>query len=246
MGHPPAGFGPRSSMSRLSSQTHALHMRMFDDHDEQRALARYGAPGSLAAAALIFTLDGVPMLYNGMEVSDPTESGAQALFENEKVWWQAGQMRPDFPAFYKYMVPFRERQTALQQGDTVWVHNSEEAHVVSYLRRTKEEEFLIAINLSNSPFRGTVESAELWDEVNVLKPHRRPNTNEPAEPESKRPATALPALSLNAFQFRISITASRAFHSRLGRANNSKNFHANLLSILLPARHLQALQELPT
>ena len=49
-----------------------MHMRMFDDHDEQRALARYGVGGSLAAATLVFTLDGVPMIYNGMEVSDPT------------------------------------------------------------------------------------------------------------------------------------------------------------------------------
>ena len=77
---------------------HSMHMRMFDDHDEQRALARYGATGSLAAATLFFTLDGVPMIYNGMKVSDPTESGAPALFENLKVWWEAGQMRPEFPA----------------------------------------------------------------------------------------------------------------------------------------------------
>jgi hypothetical protein len=29
---------------------------------------------------LMFTLDGVPMLYNGMEVGDSTESGGDAMF----------------------------------------------------------------------------------------------------------------------------------------------------------------------
>lgn len=182
---------------------HSMHMRMFDDHDEQRALARYGIPGSLAAAALIFTLDGVPMLYNGMEISDPTESGAPALFENLKIWWQAGLMRPEFRRFYAFIIPFREHQAALQRGSTVWVHNSEEAHVVSYLRRTGDEEFLIAINLSDSPFRGNLEAAGIWDEVKVPLPRKRSNTNEAAESQAENPAPALPALSLGAFEFRI-------------------------------------------
>ena len=194
---------------RAAFPARAMHMRMFDDHDEQRALARYGASGSLAAAALIFTLDGVPMLYNGMEVSDPTESGAPALFEDLKVWWQAGQMRPEFPAFYDFMVPFRQHQVALQQGTTVWVHNSAEQHVVTFLRRTKDEEFLIAVNLSASSFRGTVESAGPWEEVSIPRPRRHPNTDQAAEAEAPPPVSALPALSLDAFQFRI-------FHHSLG------------------------------
>ena len=182
---------------------HAMHMRMFDDHDEQRALARYGAPGSLAAAALILTLDGVPMIYNGMEVSDATESGAPALFENLKIWWQAGEMRPEFPRFYDFMIPFREHQPALLRGETVWIHNSEETHVVSYLRRTEDEEFLIAINLSDSPFHGTVEAAGAWDEVKIPLPRRRRNTNETEVAPAEAPTAALPALSLDAFNFRI-------------------------------------------
>src|SRR5882672_8142257 len=54
----------------------ALHMRFSDNHDERRAIARFGEPGTLAASAFMFTLDGVPLIYNGMEVGDTTESGA--------------------------------------------------------------------------------------------------------------------------------------------------------------------------
>ena len=202
-GAPASSLQATLEREQLLFPKHSLHMRMFDDHDEQRALARYGIQGSLAAAALIFTLDGVPMIYNGMEVSDPTESGAPALFEDLKVWWPAGEMRPEFPKFYGFMIPFREHQPALLRGSTVWVHNSDEIHVVTYLRHTEDEELLIAINLSNSPFRGTVEVSGPWEEINVPHPKRRPNTNDSDELQSVSPRSALPALSLGAFGFRM-------------------------------------------
>jgi len=56
----------------------ALHMRFSDNHDERRAIARFGEPAALAASAFVFALDGVPMIYNGMEIGDTTESGAPA------------------------------------------------------------------------------------------------------------------------------------------------------------------------
>ncbi len=126
-GEPASSLKATLEHEQSTFPAHAMHMRMFDDHDEQRSLARYGAPGSLAAAALIFTLDGVPMIYSGMEVGDPTESGSPALFEDLKVWWDAGQMRPEFPMFYRFMIPFRSQHPALLRGATVWLHNSDEA-----------------------------------------------------------------------------------------------------------------------
>jgi cyclomaltodextrinase len=178
----------------------ALHMRMFDDHDEQRALARYGAPGALAAAALIFTLDGVPMIYNGMEVGDPTESAAPALFESLKVYWQAAEMRPQFLKLYTFLIDLRKTHPALEQGETEWVHNSDETHVISYIRRTAKEQFLVTINLSDTPFRGTVEVPSAgWEPVKLPSARRPEAPGSPVTSES----SALPALSLEAFGTRI-------------------------------------------
>jgi glycosidase len=59
----------------------ALHLRFSDNHDQLRATGQFGLPAALAASALMYTLDGVPLLYNGMEVGDNTESAAPALFE---------------------------------------------------------------------------------------------------------------------------------------------------------------------
>ncbi len=168
----------------------AVHMLISDDHDTDRAVVRYGDPGAIAASALMFTLPGVPLLYNGMEAGDASPSTGPALFETLKIYWPSSHMHPEFAKFYKFMIPFRAQHPALWKGDLSWVHNSDEQHILSYTRRSENEEFLIVINLSNTPFRGTVEvSSSLWEEVNDLS--------------LEKVQAALPAVSLSAFGFRI-------------------------------------------
>lgn len=137
----------------------ALHLRFVDNHDERRAIARVGERGTLAAMTIVFTLDGVPLVYNGMEVGDTAESGAPALFEKIPIFWQIAERRPEFPRFFREMIALRKAHAALQQGEVEWVKNSDESRVVTYLRRGGGQEFLVAVNLSNSPFAGFVETA---------------------------------------------------------------------------------------
>ncbi|HJT67612.1 MAG TPA: alpha-amylase family glycosyl hydrolase [Pyrinomonadaceae bacterium] len=134
----------------------ALHMRFSDNHDERRAIARFGERAALAASAFVFTLDGVPMIYNGMEVGDTTESGAPALFEKLPIFWAIAERRPEFPKFYKEIMAQRRASKALQRGTLEWVSNSDESRIVSFVRRFEGEEVLVAINFSSVPFSGTV------------------------------------------------------------------------------------------
>jgi cyclomaltodextrinase / maltogenic alpha-amylase / neopullulanase len=134
----------------------ALHMRFSDNHDERRAIARFGEPAALAASAFVFTLDGVPMIYNGMEIGDTTESGAPALFEKLPIFWAFAERRPEFRKFYKEMIARRRASRALRRGTLEWVKNSDESRVVSFVRRAEGEEVLVTINFSSTPFRGTV------------------------------------------------------------------------------------------
>src|SRR5207302_6090677 len=137
----------------------ALHMRFSDNHDGRRAIVRFGEPAALAASALMFTLDGVPLIYNGMEVGDTTESGAPALFERLPIFWPIAERRPEFPRFYKQMIALRRTSDALRNGSMIWLRNSDESRVVTYSRRIKNEEVVVAINFSNRPFFGSIELA---------------------------------------------------------------------------------------
>ena len=183
----------------------SLHMRFSDNHDERRAIARFGEPGALAASAMMFTLDGVPLLYNGMEVGDTTESGAPALFEKLPVFWPIAERRPEFPRFYKQVMALRRSSVALRRGSVEWLRNSDESRVVTYLRRTADEEVLVAINFSNRPFFGSVETTGAAGYADVspdVGPPLPPDAPAPDQSARKR-MVGLPVLALDAWGYRI-------------------------------------------
>lgn len=169
----------------------ALHLRFSDNHDERRAIARYGEKGALSASALIFTLEGVPLIYNGMEVGDTTESRDPALFEKMPIFWDASIIRPNFKSFYTKMIALRKEHPALRNGKLKWVRNPNEERILTYLRTSDEETLFLAINLSNQPFTGRINLEvkgcafeELWQ-------------------KELASSCSLPALSLGAYEFRI-------------------------------------------
>jgi glycosidase len=105
---------------------------------------------------MMFTLDGVPLLYNGMEVGDASESGDPALFERIPIFWQP-KGRPPLREIYKDLIRLRKQSPAFQNDDVVWLRNSDEANLVTFMRRDAKAEFVVVINFSNRPVVGWVE-----------------------------------------------------------------------------------------
>jgi glycosidase len=183
----------------------SLHLRFSDNHDERRAIARFGERAALAASALMFTLDGVPLLYNGMEVGDTTESGAPALFEKLPIFWPIAERRPEFPRFYKQIMSLRSKSAPARRGSLKWLQNSDESRVLTYLRRAKNEELLVAINLSSKPFFGLVGAEGVNGYVDItpdVGPPLPPDAPVPEATVKKRHVT-LPALSMEAWGYRM-------------------------------------------
>jgi len=171
----------------------ALRLRFSDNHDETRAITRFGESAALAASALVFTLDGVPLLYNGMEVGDATESGAPALFEKRPINWDSADRHPRFPHVYRQLTALRHAHPALTKGELVWLHNSDEARVLSFIRRSTDETLLVTVNLSSQPFMGVVEASDAgYTDITPVADDAQP----------ARLAT-LPALQLAAWEYRV-------------------------------------------
>jgi len=168
----------------------ALHLRLPDSHDEKRAIIRFGERGALAVTALMFTLDGVPLLYNGNEVGDATESGDPALFEDMPVFWAGTKRVPQFAAFFTDMLPLRAQSSALRRGRLTWIGNSDPDRIVTFVRRSEDEELVVAINLSSRRFDGTLEASGSFVEVGLGR-------------TTAGNAVALPAVSLEAWGYRI-------------------------------------------
>ncbi len=146
----------------------ALHLRFTDNHEETRAVARYGINGALAAQVMMLTLDGVPLFYNGMEVGDATESTDPALFEKMPVFWNPGG-RPPLRDIYRDLLKLRKQNAAFYDGDVAWLQNTAPGEVVSFLRHDAKDEFLVLINLSSRRVAGSVElpNADGFELVNI-------------------------------------------------------------------------------
>lgn len=201
---------PASNLRRSWEESHAqfpkdaLRMRLSDDHDETRAIARYGMDGALAASALMFTLDGVPLLYNGMEVGDATESADPALFDKFTICWQPHQSeRPQFRSIYHDLIQLRKQNAAFRSPEVQWLHNSSEAALVTYLRASDKDEFLVAINFSNRPLDSQVNLKDVAGFVPVRISGQKSSEN-----------NRLPALHLNGFEWRIYRRATNAMAAK--------------------------------
>src|SRR5438067_2993050 len=183
----------------------ALHMRFSDNHDERRAIARFGERGALAASTFMFTLDGVPLIYNGMEAGDTTESGAPALFEKLPIFWGNAERRPEFPRFYKQIIALRKSSEPLRRGSLQWLRNSDESRIVSFSRQTTTEEIVVAINFSNRPFFGSIEvsNGTAFQDITPYIGQPLPPDAPATESVARARINSLPALRLDSWGYRI-------------------------------------------
>jgi len=130
----------------------ARFMRFTENHDVVNDLMRVdaicGERGALATAVIDFTIDGVPLLYNGQEIGD---TSLQSIYARWPVRWEAACL-PKAAAkykFYKRLCELRHQEPALFAGETVWLDNDQPDAVVSFIRRTAAESILSVVNLSN-------------------------------------------------------------------------------------------------
>ena len=127
-----------------------LHLSIQDNWDTPRDIAAFGGPaGAMAAAVFNFTINGVPLVYNGMEIGN----AAGGVNPHAPIPWDKGT--PGFPAFYEQLIALRAN-AALRQGSLRWLTNSTPRQVLTYTRREGDSQFLVVINLSKTAAIGRI------------------------------------------------------------------------------------------
>jgi cyclomaltodextrinase / maltogenic alpha-amylase / neopullulanase len=179
----------------------ALRLRFSDNHDQLRTTGAAGLPAALAASAVMFTLDGAPLLYNGMEVGDGTESAAPGLFEHAPIAWEMEERRPQIRPYYRALAKLRRAHPAFTRGAVQWLRNGDETRVLSFERAGAGESIVVAVNLSPQVYSGTVAApAGEYQEITPVLP-----TNAPVSPtqQDSRRAAKLPTVLLGPWEFRV-------------------------------------------
>ncbi len=139
----------------------ARFIRFIDNHDisnddfDNRLEKQWGSRRVHAAMVTIFALDGVPMVYNGQEVAD---TARHSIFGKSPIDWAnsntpAGKARF---AFCQELCKMRHAERALTHGDVIWLDNDAPEAVLSFLRRTDDEEILAVVNLTGQKVRARV------------------------------------------------------------------------------------------
>ncbi len=159
-GAPAIRMRERWEQTRATMPHGARLLRYTDNHDWPRAVLQFGERGALAASVLNFTLDGIPFLYNGQEVNDPSPTSWRRVVP---IHWPRSlpDEKEDPPAaveaVYRDLFHLRTSEPAISSGSVVWVNNTEPNSVLSFLRKSQGSQVLVVVNLSNRELHVTMD-----------------------------------------------------------------------------------------
>jgi cyclomaltodextrinase len=136
----------------------ARFIRFIDNHDiandafDNRVEKAWGTARVDATLVALFTLDGVPFLYNGQEVAD---TARHSIFGRMPINWAGGET-PTGKArlgFCKKLCAMRRAERALTHGALAWLDNDAPDAVLSFLRTLDDEQILAVVNLTGKEVR---------------------------------------------------------------------------------------------
>jgi cyclomaltodextrinase len=165
------GAGAQNIVNKFNRQTERipdpmLHMTIQDDWDMACDQVVFGgADGVKAAATFNFTINGVPMIYNGMEIGNYYPENTNT---HSKIDWS--HPNPIFAGFYQALITLRRNNPALQQGKLTWLTNSTPSQALTYTRTGNGETFLAVINITNTPIIGVISGLDSHANYHVVWP----------------------------------------------------------------------------
>ena len=110
----------------------SLRLRFNTNHDKNAwdapAVEKFGHDGALLSAALVFTLPGVPLIYNGEEVGNPQRL---SLFEKVAIDWSTGR---EFRELYTELATLRRSLPWLSTGSYEPIDHNGGSSVLAFAR----------------------------------------------------------------------------------------------------------------
>ena len=146
-------LSPKSIVAILANEEFdypagSLRVRFSSNHDlcawHRPAIERYGPEAAAAAAVLTFALPGVPLIYNGQEIGNPT---CLPLFERVPIDW-----RPlpdaDLRGLYGRLARLRRDHPALRRGSAEVLGCSDNPQILVIRRRWEADTACALFNTS--------------------------------------------------------------------------------------------------
>jgi len=147
-GEPVASLRALWEKTRAGRPRGARFLRYTENHDIVNNLLRAevicSERGAAAMSVINFTLDGVPMLYNGQEIGDTSH---QSIYARWPIRWEAACLPKSKAkyAFHQQLCQLRRTEPSLANSEVVWLDTDQPDAVLAFRRN----EIFTVVSLSN-------------------------------------------------------------------------------------------------
>ncbi|MDQ7063902.1 MAG: alpha-amylase family glycosyl hydrolase [candidate division KSB1 bacterium] len=126
------------------------YFRFLENHDEPRLAAQFKRELNFAAATLLFTVPGIPLIYAGQEVGETSQRG--------KINWQR-QNAPVYFSYYRRLARIRN-DFATFRSPKIKPISSGHSRVYAFLRPMQDQNAVVAINFSDATAQARLRLSE--------------------------------------------------------------------------------------
>ncbi len=155
----PAALDSLLSHELVKYDPEVYRLRFMTNHDENSwngTINEQMGEAQRALACYLFTIPGVPLLYNGQEADLDKRL---LFFERDPIEWKESELTP----FYTTLVHLRTSHPALRHGNEGGSYErlkSNQKSVIAYKRVKGDEEVLTILNLSGRAAKVTLRGGE--------------------------------------------------------------------------------------
>lgn len=139
-------FAQIYSSYKYSFPKGALRMSWLEEKERSRIWELLGRQLAMPAATILLTLEGIPLIMMGQEFNERTYKDWTSLFYAYALAWEPFDQA--MFEHYKTLIGLRKNHAAFWNGELAFIRNTE-PKVISYSRRSGDEEYLILVNLSD-------------------------------------------------------------------------------------------------
>ncbi|MCL6217033.1 alpha-amylase family glycosyl hydrolase [Zunongwangia pacifica] len=146
----------REALFRNESNQFRL-LRFLENNDLSRFISEHGLERTRMATALLFSLPGIPMLYNGQEIGFREHPYfTNAIFDQNVTIQASGNA--DLYSYYKKIIGLHLKYPAIYGNNPMGeVTVIPEESVVAFKRWKDGQNFIIIINLDSEPINATLQ-----------------------------------------------------------------------------------------
>ncbi|GAB2801051.1 hypothetical protein GCM10027275_53870 [Rhabdobacter roseus] len=153
-------------------QNNAPHrlLRFLENNDLPRFVHSHQVPRTRLAAALLFSVPGIPLLYNGQEVGFRTHPyQTNAVFQRNQ---PIEAHDPDgLYRYYQRLIQLRQQYPALRDTTLAEVPTTGVGTLLAFHRWRDEENVVVVLNLTSNPTETTLDLASVLPESTSGEPY---------------------------------------------------------------------------